>query len=259
MFSTGLTDLKKMRATQSADKIQFLPFLTTCLNNLGWLYYGLLKKDGTLIIVNTIGACLQTLYILAYCHYTKERRRALQQTLVMVCTLGLGWGYFSVIVSQGDVQLSQLGLVCSVFTISMYLSPLADLLEIIRSRSVECLSFPLTVATFLTSTAWTLYGMQLQDFYIMVPNTPGIVTSLIRFFLFWSLGSESQGKPLTSLSPYKRSPGPTTKCLLPGTFSCVLLETASTLLLLLKLSFSEETTVQFVIDRYNYRCQTLVE
>ncbi|XP_076135889.1 sugar transporter SWEET1 [Alosa pseudoharengus] len=198
MFSTGLTDLKKMRATQSADKIQFLPFLTTCLNNLGWLYYGLLKKDGTLIIVNTIGACLQTLYILAYCHYTKERRRALQQTLVMVCTLGLGWGYFSVIVSQGDVQLSQLGLVCSVFTISMYLSPLADLLEIIRSRSVECLSFPLTVATFLTSTAWTLYGMQLQDFYIMVPNTPGIVTSLIRFFLFWSLGSESEGKP-----PYK--------------------------------------------------------
>ncbi|XP_062395120.1 sugar transporter SWEET1 [Sardina pilchardus] len=195
MFSTGLTDLKKMRATQSADKIQFLPFLTTCLNNLGWLYYGILKKDGTLIIVNTIGACLQTLYILSYCHYTKERRRALQQTLLMVCTLGLGWGYFTVIVSQGDVKLSQLGLVCSVFTISMYLSPLADLLEIIRSRSVECLSFPLTVATFLTSTAWTLYGMQLQDFYIMVPNTPGIVTSLIRFFLFWSLGSGSEGKP----------------------------------------------------------------
>ncbi|XP_041962716.1 sugar transporter SWEET1 isoform X2 [Alosa sapidissima] len=143
MFSTGLTDLKKMRATQSADKIQFLPFLTTCLNNLGWLYYGLLKKDGTLIIVNTIGACLQTLYILAYCHYTKERRRALQQTLVMVCTLGLGWGYFSVIVSQGDVQLSQLGLVCSVFTISMYLSPLADL---IRLRVREPASVPVVCA-----------------------------------------------------------------------------------------------------------------
>lgn len=195
MFSTGLTDLKKMRSTQSADNIQFLPFLTTCLNNLGWLYYGILKKDGTLIIVNTIGAFLQILYILSYCYYTKERRRALQQALMMVLTLGLGWGYFSVIVSQGDVQLSQLGLVCSVFTISMYLSPLVDLLEIIRSRSVECLSFPLTVATFLTSTSWTLYGMQLQDFYIMVPNTPGIVTSLIRFFLFWSFGSASQGKP----------------------------------------------------------------
>ncbi|KAK2844607.1 hypothetical protein Q5P01_011266 [Channa striata] len=43
MFSTGLTDLKKMKESKSADNIQFLPFLTTCLNNLGWLYYGLLK------------------------------------------------------------------------------------------------------------------------------------------------------------------------------------------------------------------------
>ncbi|XP_063055601.1 sugar transporter SWEET1 [Engraulis encrasicolus] len=195
MFSTGLTDLKKMRNSQSADNIQFLPFLTTCLNNLGWLYYGVLKKDGTLMLVNAIGACLQIVYILAYCRYTKDTRRALLQTLAMVSTLALGWGYFTVVVSQGDVQLNQLGLVCSAVTISMYLSPLADLLEIIRTRSVQCLSFPLAVATFLTSASWTLYGLQLQDYYIMVPNTPGIVTSLVRFFLFWKFGSHGQGKP----------------------------------------------------------------
>lgn len=113
------TDLKKMKATQCADNVQFLPFLTTCLkyvfaiwhlqysfvtvyvhatscmiwssciespfslndqfvylcvfSNLGWLYYGLLKGDGTVISVNIIGASLQTLYIITYCHYTKEK------------------------------------------------------------------------------------------------------------------------------------------------------------------------------------------
>ncbi|XP_041708160.1 sugar transporter SWEET1 isoform X4 [Coregonus clupeaformis] len=168
MFSTGLTDLKKMRASKSADNVQFLPFLTTCLNNLGWLYYGILKTDGTLVLVNTIGACLQSLYILSYCHYTYDK---------------------------GESQLAQLGLTCSLFTISMYLSPLADLMKIVRTGSVECLSFSLTVATFLTSTSWTLYGLQLQDYYIMVPNTPGIVTSLIRFFLFWRFASVNQGVP----------------------------------------------------------------
>ncbi|XP_041708846.1 sugar transporter SWEET1-like isoform X4 [Coregonus clupeaformis] len=168
MFSTGLTDLKKMRASKSADNVQFLPFLTTCLNNLGWLYYGILKTDGTLVLVNTIGACLQSLYILSYCHYTNDK---------------------------GESQLAQLGLTCSLFTISMYLSPLADLMKIVRTGSVECLSFSLTVATFLTSTSWTLYGLQLQDYYIMVPNTPGIVTSLIRFFLFWRFASVNQGVP----------------------------------------------------------------
>ncbi|XP_052000474.1 sugar transporter SWEET1 [Xyrauchen texanus] len=195
MFSTGLTDLKKMKATQSADNVQFLPFLTTCLNNLGWLYYGLLKGDGTVKLVNTIGATLQSLYIISYCHYTKEKRRVFTQTLVMVCVLCVGWFYFSVVIPPGKAQLSQLGLACSVFTISMYLSPLADILEILRTKSVERLSFSLTVATFFTSASWTLYGLQLGDYYIMVPNTPGIFTSLIRFFLFWRFGAIIQNKP----------------------------------------------------------------
>uniref|UniRef100_A0A9J8CQ89 Sugar transporter SWEET n=2 Tax=Cyprinus carpio carpio TaxID=630221 RepID=A0A9J8CQ89_CYPCA len=127
MFTTGLTDLKKMKATQSADNVQFLPFLTTCLNNLGWLYYGLLKGDGTVISVNIIGACLQTLYIITYCHYTKDKRRVFSQTLTMVSVLCVGWVYFTVVIPSGEAQLSQLGLACSVFTISMYLSPLTDL------------------------------------------------------------------------------------------------------------------------------------
>ncbi|KAK6326869.1 hypothetical protein J4Q44_G00025140 [Coregonus suidteri] len=195
MFSTGLTDLKNMRASKSADNVQFLPFLTTCLNNLGWLYYGILKTDGTLVLVNTIGACLQSLYILSYCHYTYDKRRVTSQTLLAGGVVCGGWLYFSVLLPQGESQLAQLGLTCSLFTISMYLSPLADLMKIVRTGSVECLSFSLTVATFLTSTSWTLYGLQLQDYYIMVPNTPGIVTSLIRFFLFWRFASVNQGVP----------------------------------------------------------------
>ncbi|XP_060726773.1 sugar transporter SWEET1 [Tachysurus vachellii] len=195
MFSTGLSDLKKMKATQSADSVQFLPFLTTFLNNLGWLYYGVLIKDGTLMLVNSIGASLQCLYILTYFHYAKEKRRVFVQTLGMACVLCVSWVYFSMIVPPGSTQLSQLGLACSVFTITMYLSPLADLLEIIRTRSVERLSFSLTVATFFTSTSWALYGLQLGDYYIMVPNTPGIATSLIRFLLFWLFDSTSQDKP----------------------------------------------------------------
>ncbi|KAM4601525.1 sugar transporter SWEET1 [Polymixia lowei] len=195
MFSTGLADLKKMRASKSADNVQFLPFLTTCLNNLGWLYYGCLKRDGTLVLVNTIGAMLQIIYIICYCHYTKDKRRVMSQSLVAGGVLACGWLYFTVLLPRGDSQLAQLGLTCSVFTISMYLSPLTDLAGIVRSGNLECLSFPLTVATFLTSTSWTLYGLQLNDFYIMVPNTPGILTSLIRFYLFWRFASANQSSP----------------------------------------------------------------
>ncbi|CAJ1062297.1 sugar transporter SWEET1 [Xyrichtys novacula] len=195
MFSTGLTDLKKMRESKSADNIQFLPFLTTCLNNLGWLYYGILKKDQTIILVNVIGALLQILYIFMYLYYAKQKRLVMSQTLVASGVLTCGWFYFTKILPEGEVRLNQLGLTCSVVTVSMYMSPLTDLVEIVRQGDVKRLSFPLTVATFFTSTSWVLYGLQLDDYFIVVPNTPGIFTSLVRFYLFRKFASVNQDSP----------------------------------------------------------------
>ncbi|XP_048212351.1 sugar transporter SWEET1 isoform X2 [Perognathus longimembris pacificus] len=184
MFSTGLSDLRHMQMTRSVDSVQFLPFLTTDVNNLSWLSYGVLKGDGTLVVVNTVGAVLQTLYILVYLHYCPQKTAALLGVLL------LGYGYFWLLVPDPAAQLQQLGLFCSVFTISMYLSPLADLAKVIQTKSTKRLSFSLTIATLLTSASWSLYGFRLKDPYIMVPNLPGIITSFIRLWLFWKYRPE---------------------------------------------------------------------
>ncbi|XP_068108626.1 sugar transporter SWEET1 isoform X2 [Hyperolius riggenbachi] len=185
-----------MVSKKSVDNIQFLPFLTTDLNNLGWFYYGYLKSDATLMTVNTIGAALQTLYMVAYIFYSTEKRQPVSRVIATLVILVLAFFYFSQLVPDMNDRLNQLGLFCSVFTISMYLSPLADLAQIIRTKSTKCLSLPLTITTFLASTSWVLYGLQLNDAYIMVPNLPGIVTSLVRIWLFWRY---SQDQPSYSL------------------------------------------------------------
>ncbi|EHB07308.1 RAG1-activating protein 1 [Heterocephalus glaber] len=190
MFSTGLSDLRHMQMTRSVDSVQFLPFLTTDVNNLGWLSYGVLKGDGTLIIVNTVGAVLQTLYIAAYLRYCPQKRMVLLQTATLLGVLFLGYGYFGVLMPNDEARLQQLGLFCSVFTISMYLSPLADLAKVIQTKSTHRLSFSLTIATLLSSASWSLYGFRLSDPYITVPNLPGILTSFIRLWLFWKYPPE---------------------------------------------------------------------
>ncbi|XP_053133522.1 sugar transporter SWEET1 isoform X3 [Hemicordylus capensis] len=185
MFGTGLSDLQRMYTARSVENIQFLPFLTTDINNLSWLSYGFLKGDWTLIIVNAIGATLQTLYVLVYFYFSPEKRSVLLKTLALLAVLLLGYCYFNMLVQDVTLRLARLGLFCSLFTISMYLSPLADLAKIVKTQSTQCLSFPLTVTTFLASASWTLYGLLLQDLYIAVPNVPGIATSMVRFWLFW--------------------------------------------------------------------------
>ncbi|NWY94656.1 SWET1 protein, partial [Loxia curvirostra] len=215
------SDLRQMLATKSVENIQFLPFLTTDANNLSWLGYGCLKGDGTVITVNAIGAALQTLYILVYLYYSPAKvgqgpgvmgrmgtltltspccpsqRPVLLQVLLLLAVVVTGCGYFTILVDTGT-RLTHLGLFCSVFTISMYLSPLADLAKVVRCKSTRCLSFPLTVTTLVASSSWTLYGLQLHDPYITVPNVPGIVTSLVRFWLFQRY-RPGQDKPYSPL------------------------------------------------------------
>ncbi|XP_040323248.1 sugar transporter SWEET1 isoform X2 [Herpailurus yagouaroundi] len=191
LFTLIISDLRHMRMTRSVDSVQFLPFLTTDINTLSWLSYGALKGDGTLIFVNATGAVLQTLYISVYLHYCPRKRPMLLQTATLLGVLVLGFGYFWLLVPSPEARLQQLGLFCSTFTISMYLSPLADLAKVIQTKSTQRLSFSLTIATLLTSASWTLYGFQLRDPYIMVPNLPGILTSFIRLWLFWKY---SQGQ-----------------------------------------------------------------
>lgn len=57
------------------------------------------------------------------------QRRPLSQVLLALVVLVLGSAYFYLWTPDAGVRLNQLGLFCSIFTISMYLSPLADLVS----------------------------------------------------------------------------------------------------------------------------------
>lgn len=57
------------------------------------------------------------------------QRPVLLQTAALLGVLVLGFGYFWLLVPKPEARLQQLGLFCSTFTISMYLSPLADLVS----------------------------------------------------------------------------------------------------------------------------------
>lgn len=53
----------------------------------------------------------------------------LLRSLLLLGVLAAGYGYFTLLIADAGTRLAQLGLFCSVFTISMYLSPLADLVR----------------------------------------------------------------------------------------------------------------------------------
>lgn len=57
------------------------------------------------------------------------QRQVTLQTLAAGAILITGWLYFTTFLTEGEARLNQLGLTCSVVTVSMYLSPLFDLVR----------------------------------------------------------------------------------------------------------------------------------
>ncbi|XP_059727213.1 sugar transporter SWEET1 isoform X6 [Haemorhous mexicanus] len=97
----------------------------------------------------------------------------------------LSWLGYGCLKGDGTViTVNAIGAALQTLYILVYLYYSPAKAKVVRCKSTRCLSFPLTVTTLVASSSWTLYGLQLHDPYITVPNVPGIVTSLVRFWLF---------------------------------------------------------------------------
>lgn len=192
MFGSGLSDLRQMVATKSVENVQLLPFLTTHVNNLSWLGYGCMKGDRTLMAVNGIGAALQSLYIAVYCYYSPAKPAVLLRVAALLALLAAAVAAFAALGDRRS-RTERLGLLSCAFTVGMYGCPLGAMVRAARSRSVRCLSLPLTVGTFMAAGCWTLYGLRLRDPFIAIPNIPGVLTSTVRFWLFWRYAERPQG------------------------------------------------------------------
>jgi uncharacterized protein with PQ loop repeat len=80
----------QFKSSKSTGDIPVLPFLTSALNTLLWMSYGMLKIDYTIIYVNAVGLLLQCGYILVFYTYTFNRVSELYKeklSELLVCQL----------------------------------------------------------------------------------------------------------------------------------------------------------------------------
>ncbi|XP_077968220.1 sugar transporter SWEET1-like [Styela clava] len=183
VFSTGIPQCLQMVKQESTNNVPFLPYLMTNFNNIAWILYSTLTKDSTLFIVNAIGSILQTVNMVVYFRYSTSKVKEFQQTAVASLCISICWIYIS---SSSDKAMATniMGMLCTIITVLMFSSPLAEMKTVVEKKSTDSISFPLTVTTFFCTILWTLYGSMKKDPYIIIPNFLGLLTSLPRFYLF---------------------------------------------------------------------------
>ncbi|XP_047331553.1 bidirectional sugar transporter NEC1-like [Impatiens glandulifera] len=105
--------------------------------------------------------------------------------IVLFSTIYLLTHYFL----KGAERLQVIGLVCLVCNILVFMSPLGVLRTVVRTRNVDSMPLPLSLALTMNAITWFFYGLLQKDYYITVPNVLGIGFGIIQIVVYlWYSG-----------------------------------------------------------------------
>jgi len=198
LFLSGVSLCQKVMRQGDTKDVTMAPFLITSANCAFWLKYGLLRNDSTLVVVNATGLLLEICYLTYYYSYTgiSSRRTVTKQIFAfyaIFCVVFYGATYMS------SAPLLSIGYVGSCTAMGVYAAPLATVAKVIRLRSSEYMSFPLSAVGLVVAIEWFLYGMIIADQFIYVPNVIGVMLGVFQMALFGKFPSKSKDPIKSSL------------------------------------------------------------
>ncbi|KAJ4729196.1 Bidirectional sugar transporter SWEET [Melia azedarach] len=180
------------RIIKRKDVEEFHPYayIATCLNCMLWIFYGLpvIHPDSTLVVtINAVGLVLELIYLSIFCWYDRQKKGR------KVVALGLsGEVIFVAIVAMiallafhtHKTRSMFVGILCDIFNIIMYGSPLTIWHKVIKTKSVEYMPFFLSLANFSNGCIWTAYALIKLDYYILISNGLGAILGLIQLVIY---------------------------------------------------------------------------
>ncbi|KAK9179096.1 hypothetical protein WN943_028293 [Citrus x changshan-huyou] len=180
------------RIIRKKDVEEFHPYayIAACLNCMFWILYGLpvVHPDSTLVItINAVGLALELIYLSIFCLYDRLKRGRRV----------VGLGILAEVIFVGVIAIITflafhthtsrsmfVGILCDIFNIIMYASPLTIWHKVITTKSVEYMPFFLSLANFANGCIWTAYALIKLDIYILVSNGLGAILGFIQLVIY---------------------------------------------------------------------------
>ncbi|GFP91243.1 bidirectional sugar transporter sweet2 [Phtheirospermum japonicum] len=165
LFVSPIPTFRRIIRGRSTEEFSGLPYIYALLNCLICLWYGMpVVSSGIILIatVNSVGAIFQLIYIIIFIIYADRKRK-----------------------------LKMLGLLVAVFSVFAVIVIVSIRNMVIRTKSVEYMPFYLSLATFLMSLSFFIYGLFKEDAFISVPNGVGAILGIIQLVLYFCYSTSS--------------------------------------------------------------------
>ncbi|XP_047341137.1 bidirectional sugar transporter SWEET13-like [Impatiens glandulifera] len=188
VYVSPLPTFRRIIKKKSTEGFQCFPYLIALLSCMLWVYYACNKqtKDYLLISINSLGFIIEGIYIALYVTYAP--RKAKVSTLKLLMLLNF-MGFSSIVLcctflANDSNRVHVLGWICLSFSISVFAAPLSIIRQVIKTRSVEFMPFPLSFFLTLNAIMWFFYGFLQKDLYITLPNILGLIFGIVQMVIY---------------------------------------------------------------------------
>eukprot|EP00271_Cylindrocystis_brebissonii_P014574 TRINITY_DN35956_c0_g1_i1.p1 TRINITY_DN35956_c0_g1~~TRINITY_DN35956_c0_g1_i1.p1 ORF type:complete len:267 (-),score=27.01 TRINITY_DN35956_c0_g1_i1:1399-2199(-) len=204
LFIAPMSTFRRIIASESTEEFSPFPYVSTLLNCSVWVLYALpyITPNRTApLVTNAIGIIFQSVYIFLFVYYARDKPKKYVLSLLggfvlfMSALLLLVLGYLS-----EESRSPTVGYFAMFFTVVMFGAPLSSLAVVIRTLSVEFMPLPLSLMGFACSTVWTLYGIYVQDQYVIVPNLFGMALGLVQLVIYFYVSRKAAQKKKFSVA-----------------------------------------------------------
>ncbi|XP_057480466.1 LOW QUALITY PROTEIN: bidirectional sugar transporter SWEET5-like [Actinidia eriantha] len=189
LFLSPLPTLIKIYKAKSVQEFKPDPYVATVLNCAMWVLYGLpfVHPDSLLVItINGTGLVIEFFYVAVFLTYSDwPKRKKIIIALVIEAIFFAIVAFITMTFLHTTQSRSMLiGILCVVFNIIMYTSPLTVMRMVITTKSVKYMPFYLSLANFCNGTIWLVYALLKFDPFITIPNGLGALSGAVQLIMY---------------------------------------------------------------------------
>lgn len=186
VFAAPLVTFYHIIKKRSTESFSPVPYVTCMLSQILWVYYGILKPKGLIIVtISAVGFIFEIFYLCIFVVFGSKPHRmyalkliALSLITFLVLFLGTFFG------STSATRLSIVGFLCAINAIGMFASPLIVMKRVITTKNVDYMPFLLSLSLFINGGTWATYSIIARDIFMGVPSGLGFVFGAVQLLLY---------------------------------------------------------------------------
>ena len=180
-FAPGFPFYKALKDQMKYQDLPIILLISSFINCILWADYGLIKNSSQIYITNSLGGTITLIWITIYLLYLGKKYFVISLILnifLLIATGAISFLFYFII----DSNIT--GLIAMIFNVLMYAALGEKIISVIKTKNYELIPIYSSIGGFLCSLCWLIFGFYQNDKNIIIPNSLGILFSVIQILIF---------------------------------------------------------------------------